>query len=152
MTEYILKEDAVRVCEDAIRYAKDTLVRVFEKRGRLRDGVLSSNVNIACHRLEDAATAIRALPPVVAEGWRPIATAPYSTEVIIRAGGMTFHAELVRDGAMSSLEEDCDQWRATREGEHPPCWSDGCCWDSNEDELTSLQPDAWRPASPERDG
>lgn len=44
-----------------IGYAKGVLESVFEKRGKLRDGVLASNVNMACHRLAHAASALSKL-------------------------------------------------------------------------------------------
>lgn len=79
--------------------------------------------------------------------WRPPDTAPPNTEVEVRVGAMTFLAKLVPDGGMNMDSTSCDQWQATREGEHPPCWSDGCCWASNEDENPSMSVEAWRPAS-----
>lgn len=78
--------------------------------------------------------------------WQPISEAPLDTEVEVRVGQMTFLAKLVPGAAMDTNESVCDQWQATREGEHPPCWSDGCCWTVNEDENCSLWPEAWRPA------
>jgi hypothetical protein len=40
--------------DDDLAYVKQTLVMLFEKRSKLRDGVLASRINIAAHRLEDA--------------------------------------------------------------------------------------------------
>ena len=80
--------------------------------------------------------------------WQDISSAPYRTPVEVRVGHMTFVARLLPDAAMSSLDETCDQWQAEYEGEHPPCWSGGSCWDSNEEEVTSLQPTAWRDVPP----
>lgn len=77
---------------------------------------------------------------------QPIATAPINEEVFVYCGEMRFRAKLVPGASMTMDEEPCDQWQATREGEHPPCWSDGCCWASNEDENASLQPTRWSPA------
>lgn len=79
--------------------------------------------------------------------WQPIDTAPYNVDLTIRAGSMTFKAMLCPDVSMNEHGEHCDQWQATIEGQHPPCWSDGCCWESNEDEIMSLQPDAWMSTS-----
>lgn len=80
-----------------------------------------------------------------ASDWQPIETAPYRKNVEVRVGeGMTFLAMLVPDASMTDEEQSCDQWTATHEGEHPPCWSGGGCWASNEDEVESLQPTAWR--------
>lgn len=82
--------------------------------------------------------------------WRDIESAPYNTPVEIKVGSMTFLARLHPDASMSSLDESCDQWQAEINGEHPPCWSGGACWASNENEDMSLQPTAWRlPTPPE---
>ncbi|WP_294189017.1 hypothetical protein [uncultured Sphingomonas sp.] len=43
-----------------IDYAKAVLVRVFEVRGKLRDGVLASAVNMAAHRLATARATLTA--------------------------------------------------------------------------------------------
>jgi hypothetical protein len=83
-----------------------------------------------------------------AEGWRPIESAPYNQEVVVRVGEMTFLAKLMPDISQDEHGNECDQWQATREGEHPPCWSNGACWSSNEDEWPSLSPEAWLPATP----
>lgn len=83
-------------------------------------------------------------------GWQDIATAPYNTPVIIEVGsGMTFVAQLVPDASMNSEDQFCDQWRAVHQGEHPPCWSGGACWESNENDAISMQPRRWRALDPE---
>lgn len=83
---------------------------------------------------------------VEANGWQDIASAPLVVEVEVRVGaGMVFRATLRPDASMRADESSCDQWLASVEGEHPPCWSGGACWESNEDEVRSLQPNAWRP-------
>lgn len=77
--------------------------------------------------------------------WQPIESAPYDLAVEVKVGeGMTFIAALARNASMNSDEQPCDQWQAVHEGEHPPCWSEGACWSSNVDDVTSLQPTAWR--------
>lgn len=75
--------------------------------------------------------------------WQPIADAPYNQAVEIKIGRRKFPAILLHNASMSSEEESCDQWQATTD-DHPKCWSDGACWESNEDGNTSLQPEAWR--------
>lgn len=75
-------------------------------------------------------------------GWMPIETAPYDTPVEIQVGRMTMWARLLPN-ASEGEDGPCDQWQAEYEGEHPPCWSGGACWASNEDEVESLQPTAW---------
>lgn len=64
---------------------------------------------------------------------------------------MTFLARLEPD-ASENEHGSCHQWVAAIEGEHPPCWSDGACWASNEDEVASLQPTAWRSSDMDMDG
>ncbi|MFT4056878.1 MAG: hypothetical protein QM681_20400 [Novosphingobium sp.] len=82
-------------------------------------------------------------------GWRGMDEhIPYDTPLEIRVGRMTMWARLIPDGSENE-DGSCDQWVAEYEGEHPPCWSDGACWESNDDECMSLQPTAWRlPAPP----
>lgn len=77
--------------------------------------------------------------------WCPIETAPYDTPVTVLAGNMTFLARLGLDAGLSDDGAPCDQWRAEIDGEHPPCWSGGACWASNENEEQSLQPSHWMP-------
>lgn len=85
--------------------------------------------------------------PAPADGWQPIETAPYDTRVLLKVGSMTFPAKLHQGVSMDEDGNDCDQWSAIFEGEHPPCWSGGACWASNEDEVPSIQPSAWKPLS-----
>lgn len=92
--------------------------------------------------IDEKALARAAVGAVMA--WRPIETAPYETAVKIKVGNMTFHAMLVPD-ASENEDGSCDQWCAVIEGEHPPCWSGGACWWSNENEDRSMQPEAWMP-------
>jgi len=79
-----------------------------------------------------------------AHAWQGIESAPYNTPVRIKAGEMTFVARLLIDAAMTTAEETCDQWVAEHEGEHPPCWTNGACWQSNENDDPSLRPVAWQ--------
>lgn len=76
--------------------------------------------------------------------WQPIETAPYGVSVEVKVeGGKSFPATLVRDGSMNDSERTCDQWQADTDA-YPRCWSDGCCWESNANEVTSKQPVLWR--------
>lgn len=82
--------------------------------------------------------------------WQPIESAPYNTPVIVEVGsGMSFAAQLVPDASMDSEDQFCDQWRAVHQGEHPPCWSGGACWERNENDAISMQPRRWRVLDPE---
>ena len=76
--------------------------------------------------------------------WRGTGTAPFNTPVEIKAGSMTFLARLLHETSMDEDMRPCDQWVAKNHGEHPPCWTDGACWSSNENDDRSLQPEAWR--------
>jgi len=84
------------------------------------------------------------------EAWLALKDAPYNEVVEVQVGQMTFRAVLRPDAAMSDEETSCDQWQAAIEGEHPPCWSDGACWENNEDDSSSLPPEAWRPIAEAR--
>jgi hypothetical protein len=96
----------------------------------------------------EAVAAMLAFAADAPPGWKGIESAPYDQEVIVRVYGMTFHAKLLADVSMDEDGQPCDQWQATRDGEYPPCWSEGGCWSSNENGDPSMQPDAWRPAAP----
>ena len=85
------------------------------------------------------------LEALAKDGWQDIANAPVNTPVRVKAGNMTFIARIVLGASMTSDEQECNQWQAEHEGEHPPCWSGGACWESNEDEAMSLQPTYWQP-------
>lgn len=76
-------------------------------------------------------------------GWQSMNTAPLNVTVEIEAGGMIFPARLLGDAAMTSEEESCDQWVAMTDV-YPDCWSEGACWEVNEDENMSAQPERWR--------
>jgi hypothetical protein len=75
--------------------------------------------------------------------WQPIDSVPYNVEVEVKIDRRIFPAILRPDASMTSEEESCDQWQATTD-RHPACWSEGACWESNADEVMSLQPEAWR--------
>jgi hypothetical protein len=51
-------------------------------------------------------------------------------------------------GFVDGSGADCWSWVAAEEGKHPPCWSGGAYWDSNENEMPSTPPLRWRPAPP----
>jgi hypothetical protein len=77
--------------------------------------------------------------------WQPIETAPIWRGVKVMVGeGMEFIAILNPEVSIDADGRTCDQWQAVHEGEHPPCWSGGACWASNENGDVSLQPTKWR--------
>ena len=89
---------------------------------------------------------IKPAPDAVADAaWSGVENAPYDTPLTVLAGGMTFAAILRRDASLNEDGESCDQWQAVVEGEHPPCWTDGACWESNEDGIPCLWPEAFMP-------
>lgn len=108
-------------------------------------------------QMNEAMEALRAYRASAAinamSGWRDIETDPpkYDEVVKVKAGHMTFRAVLRNNIAMDDEGVSCDQWEAAIEGEHPPCWSDGACWELNVDGYGSLQPEEWRPVPPETD-
>lgn len=74
-----------------------------------------------------------------------MSAAPAGIPLEVKVGeGMIFHASLAITQSMDGDGNICDQWQATHEGEHPPCWTEGACWQENEDQVASLQPIAWR--------
>lgn len=75
--------------------------------------------------------------------WRALETAPYDREVEVRVSKRAFKAILRKDASLNEDEQPCDQWQATTYS-YPRCWSDGACWESNADGVTSAQPEAWR--------
>ena len=77
--------------------------------------------------------------------WQPIETAPYEIPVKVKVGvSMEFVARLLPEVSLRDDETWCDQWQAEYEGEHPECWSDGACWESNANGVCSMQPTAWK--------
>jgi len=87
----------------------------------------------------EAAATLRALSAEVARlkapgepvSWKSIADAPYDTPLTVRVGGMTFGAILRRGVSETTDGDPCDQWQALIADEHPPCWTDGACWEIN---------------------
>lgn len=40
----------------------------------------------------------------------------------------------------------CGNWAFAYEQEPPECWSDGICWQTNEEGKPSIKPTRWKPA------
>lgn len=69
---------------------------------------------------------------------------PYNTPVMVKTyGGHSFIARYQKNASMTSDETPCDQWQADSDV-YPECWTDGCCWESNADEIASDHVIAWR--------
>jgi hypothetical protein len=79
--------------------------------------------------------------------WQSMDTAPKS--------GVSIQAEIPGHGKdnviawMGGLEneggEECYAWQFATEQEPPDCWTDGVCWESNEDGKPSVKPTRWKP-------
>ena len=48
-------------------------------------------------------------------------------------------------GFVDSEENSCGCWVFTRDQEPPSCWTDGACWEVNEDGKPSVKPTRWKP-------
>ncbi|MGW9333608.1 hypothetical protein [Bosea sp. NPDC055594] len=81
-------------------------------------------------------------------GWYTLASAPLDGRDIdiLTAGGFELRARYERQGFINEAGDDCGGWVSSEEDKHPPCWTDGVCWGSNEDESPSDPPIMWRPA------
>lgn len=79
--------------------------------------------------------------------WQPIETAPKDmTRIRLKTPSRSngFEASW-QPGFVDEAGEDCACWVAFDEGEEPPCWTDGVCWASNEDDEPSELPTHWMP-------
>lgn len=73
--------------------------------------------------------------------WRRMESAPVEKSVVVWAGGMAFCASLrICD---YGPDDPSYAWVADRLGIHPPCWTDGRCWGSNEHNEPSARPLCW---------
>lgn len=49
------------------------------------------------------------------------------------------------DGLVGTDEQDCGGWAFAHEEQEPPdCWTDGICWEVNEDFQQSVKPTRWK--------
>jgi hypothetical protein len=76
----------------------------------------------------------------------PIATAPkdgtHIQAVIPNYGSDNVIAW--KQGFADEEGGDCGCWCFISEQEPPSCWTDGVCWESNEDGVASIQPTQWK--------
>jgi len=87
-----------------------------------------------------------------AAGFRPMSEAPRDgtdIQAIIPGHGWDNVIAWV-SGYMDEDGQDCCTWAFTTDQEPPACWTDGVCWESNEDEVPSIQPIAWKPLPEQR--
>jgi hypothetical protein len=48
------------------------------------------------------------------------------------------------DGLLATDGSDAGCWAFSRDQEPPDCWTDGYCWEINEDFKQSVQPTKWK--------
>ena len=126
---------------DTTPEAVERLARVLDGPFYRVEGYAGPYIDEATLRDEHTAAAatLRALSAEVARlrrpvdpvAWQPIDEAPYDTPLTVRVGGMTFGAILRRGASETTDGDPCDQWQALIADEHPPCWTDGACWEIN---------------------
>lgn len=82
----------------------------------------------------------------MSDGWRPIGTAPCDgTKFQVRMPGYgEKNLVLWRGGLLTANGEDTSGWHYVAGDREPSCWSDGVCWDQNEDGQPSIQPTEWK--------
>ena len=79
--------------------------------------------------------------------WMPIETAPKdgtAFQAIIPGHGAD-NVLCWTDGLIGSDGRDCGSWAFASDQEPPDCWTDGYCWEVNEDGVPSVQPTHWKP-------
>jgi hypothetical protein len=90
--------------------------------------------------------------------WQLIDTAPIDGTEIQAAipGNGADNVIACHDGFINTAGEDCASWVFVTEQEPPDCWTDGVCWEVNEDGNASVRPTHWKPlpasADTHRDG
>jgi hypothetical protein len=82
--------------------------------------------------------------------WQDIATAPKD--------GTPFQAKIPGHGSdnviawlgglKNSQDEDFGVWQWMENSEPPDSWSDGVCWEVNDDGKKSVEPTQWKPLPP----
>lgn len=78
--------------------------------------------------------------------WQPIETAPRDgTAILVKTVGDHYLEAYWGDSLMNKAEHFCSGWFANKEDNHPACWTDGVCWESNADEEPSDPPILWTP-------
>ncbi len=79
--------------------------------------------------------------------WFPIDTAPKDgTWIQARIPGHGSDNIIAWiDGLLDSEHRDCGGWTFMTEQEPPDSWTDGICWEVNEDGKKSTPPTHWKP-------
>ena len=80
------------------------------------------------------------------EDWQSIFTAPKDgTPIQARIDGYGSDNIIAwGNGLLDGESRECGGWNYLT-GEPPQCWTDGVCWESNENGNRSVQPTHWKP-------
>jgi hypothetical protein len=77
---------------------------------------------------------------------RPIETAPQDgTRIIGHIPGYGDGVIYWIDGLLDDNQQDCGGWAWMDMSPPPPSWTDGICWERNEDDEPSVKPTHWLP-------
>lgn len=82
--------------------------------------------------------------------WQPIDTAPQDGTVIQARipGNGDDNMIYWLDCFLDSDGNDCGGWAFANDEQEPPqCWTDGVCWEVNEDGKPSVKPTHWKPSN-----
>lgn len=100
------------------------------------------------------AQAIMELAAINGQEWQSMDSAPKDGRSIrlLTSEGFELTASW-QDGYMNSEGENCACWVADEDSKYPDDWSEGVCWESNEDEIMSQQPTHFQylPTPPKKD-
>ena len=81
-------------------------------------------------------------------GWQPMKNAPGGTMIRVKLKSGKEGFVIWTGGFLDEEGEDCGGWNWI--GHNPPrSWTDGVCWELNEDNKRSVQPIAWKPCTGE---
>ena len=85
-------------------------------------------------------------PQPTGEGWRPISEAPKDgTAIQARIPGSGDDNIIAwHEGLIDSNNRSCGGWSFVSDQEPPESWTDGVCWEVNEDGERSTQPTHWK--------
>lgn len=90
------------------------------------------------------------LEQLAERGWQPIETAPRDGTAVqarIPGHGSDNIIVWVADALVDENEQPCGAWAFAEEQEPPDDWTDGWCWEVNEDGNRSSWPTEWKPAA-----
>jgi hypothetical protein len=79
--------------------------------------------------------------------WQPIETAPKDGTAIQARIWANGEDNIIAWQADAILDSDCNicgAWAFVTDQEPPACWTDGWCWEINEDREPSAKPTHWK--------